>query len=159
MNVRVIAVGKLKEKYLKMGINEYVKRIGGYSKVEIVEVGDEPIKDNASKKEMDQIKLREGSKILSKIKDNEFVILLDVSGKQLDSVELARQIETCMINGKSTITFVIGGSLGHGEEILRRSDLRLSFSKMTLPHQLIRLVLVEQIYRSFKIIKNETYHK
>lgn len=159
MNVKIIAVGKLKEKYLKLGIGEYVKRIGAYSKIEIIEVNDEPIKDNASDKENDQLKLKEGAKILSKIKDSDYLILLDVAGSELDSIALANQIENCMINGKSTIVFVIGGSLGHGPEVLERADLRLSFSKMTIPHQLIRLVLVEQIYRSFKIIKHETYHK
>ncbi len=159
MNVKIIAVGKLKEKYLKQGIQEYLKRLGAYCKMEIVELGDEPIGDNASPKDQEIVKQKEGAKILGRIKDSEYVILLHVAGEAIDSVELANKIENLMINGKSSITFVIGGSLGHGEDVLKRADYKLSFSKMTLPHQLIRLILVEQIYRSFKIIKNETYHK
>lgn len=159
MNVKIIAVGKLKEKYLKQGIQEYLKRLQGYCKFEVIEVSDEPIGDNASLKEQEIVKQKEGAKIISRIKDGEFVILLHVNGQAIDSVELADKIEGLMINGKSSITFVIGGSLGHGEAVLKRADFKLSFSKMTLPHQLIRLVLVEQIYRAFKIIRKETYHK
>lgn len=159
MNVKIIAVGKLKEKYLKQGIQEYMKRLGAYCKMEIIEVNDEPIGDNASQKDQDIVKQKEGAKILNRIKDNEYVILLHVDGEAIDSVGLADKIENLMINGKSSITFVIGGSLGHGEDMLKRADYKLSFSKMTLPHQLIRLILVEQIYRAFKIIRKETYHK
>ncbi|MDD3026504.1 MAG: 23S rRNA (pseudouridine(1915)-N(3))-methyltransferase RlmH [Erysipelotrichaceae bacterium] len=159
MNVKIIAVGKLKEKYLKQGIQEYLKRLGAYCKMEIIEVNDEPIGDNASQKDQNIVKQKEGAKILNRIKDNEYVILLHVDGEAIDSVDLADKIETLMINGKSSITFVIGGSLGHGEDVLKRADYKLSFSKMTMPHQLIRLVLVEQIYRAFKIIRKETYHK
>lgn len=159
MNVKIIAVGKLKEKYLKQGIQEYLKRLGAYCKMVIIEVNDEPIGDNASQKDQNIVKQKEGAKILNRIKDNEYVILLHVDGEAIDSVDLADKIETLMINGKSSITFVIGGSLGHGEDVLKRADYKLSFSKMTMPHQLIRLVLVEQIYRAFKIIRKETYHK
>ena len=123
------------------------------------EVADESIPDNCSLANEIIIKSKEGRKILDKIKQDDYVILLDVAGKELDSIEMAKQIEGCMLSGKSTIDFVIGGSLGHGQELIDRANLRLSFSKMTFPHQLMRLILVEQIYRSFKIIKNETYHK
>lgn len=159
MKIKIICVGKLKEKYLVAGVNEYIKRIKGYSKIEIYEVADESIPDNCSAANEQNIKDKEGRKILDKIKQGEYVILLDVAGKLIDSIELSKQIENCMLNGKSTITFVIGGSLGHGQEIIQRADFRLSFSKMTFPHQLMRLILVEQIYRSFKILKNESYHK
>lgn len=159
MKVKIICVGKLKEKYLVAGVNEYIKRIKGYSKIEIYEVADESIPDNCSVANEQNIKDKEGRKILDKIKQGEYVILLDVAGKLIDSIELSKQIENCMLNGRSTITFVIGGSLGHGQEIIQRADFRLSFSKMTFPHQLMRLILVEQIYRSFKILKNESYHK
>lgn len=159
MKIKIICVGKLKEKYLVAGVNEYIKRIKGYSKIEIYEVADESIPDNCSVANEQSIKDKEGRKILDKIKQGEYVILLDVAGKLIDSIELSKQIENCMLNGRSTITFVIGGSLGHGQEIIQRADFRLSFSKMTFPHQLMRLILVEQIYRSFKILKNESYHK
>lgn len=159
MKIKIICVGKLKEKYLVAGVNEYIKRIKGYSKIEIYEVADESIPDNCSVANEQNIKDKEGRKILDKIKQGEYVILLDVAGKLIDSIELSKQIENCMVNGRSTITFVIGGSLGHGQEIIQRADFRLSFSKMTFPHQLMRLILVEQIYRSFKILKNESYHK
>lgn len=149
----------MKEKYLVAGMKEYLKRLQGYCKVEVYEVPDESIPDNCSLANEVMIKAKEGRKMLDKIKQDDFVILLDVAGVQIDSVELSNKMEKAMISGKSTITFVIGGSLGHGEEILNRADFRLSFSKMTLPHQLMRLVLVEQIYRAFKIMKNETYHK
>ena len=159
MKVKIICVGKLKEKYLVAGVAEYLKRLKGYCKVEVYEVSDESIPDNCSLANEMMIKAKEGRKILDKIKQDDYVILLDVAGKQIDSVELSKQMENCMITGKSTIDFVIGGSLGHGQEILDRANFRLSFSKMTFPHQLMRLVLVEQIYRAFKIIKNESYHK
>lgn len=159
MKIKIVAVGKLKEKYMIAGIQEYVKRMQAYSKMEIYEVMDERIPDHASLAEETIIKDREGRKILDKIKQDDYMILLDVSGNQIDSVELSKHIENCMVAGKSSIAFVIGGSLGHGKEVLERANFRLSFSKMTFPHQLMRLLLVEQIYRAFKIIKNETYHK
>ena len=159
MKIRIISVGKLKEKYLVDGIKEYKKRLQGYCNVELIEVPDEKIPDQASLKEEAIIKQKEGQKILSKIKPDEYVILLDLAGKEIDSIELANKIESCMVYGKSIITFVIGGSLGHEKDIINRADFRLSFSKLTFPHQLIRLFLMEQIYRSFKIINHETYHK
>lgn len=159
MKVKIICVGRLKEKYLVAGVQEYVKRLGNYCKVETIEVSDESIPDNCSLANEVLIKAKEGRKILDKIKQDDYVILLDVSGEQIDSVDLSKHMEKAMISGKSTIDFVIGGSLGHGEEILARANYRLSFSKMTFPHQLMRLILVEQIYRAFKIMKNEAYHK
>lgn len=122
-------------------------------------MADERIPDKASLAQEVMVKIKEGRKILDKIKQDDYVILLDVGGKELDSIAFSKHLEQCMINGKSTIDFVIGGSLGHGEEILQRADFRLSFSPMTFPHQLMRLILIEQIYRAFKIMKNETYHK
>lgn len=159
MKIRIISVGKLKEKYLVDGIAEYVKRLGAYADVELVEVADERIPENPSLAEEMIVKAKEGRRILDKVKQDDYMILLDVSGTEMDSIQFAEKIEHCMINGKSTIDFVIGGSLGHGEDVLTRANLRLSFSPMTFPHQLMRLILVEQIYRAFKIIKNETYHK
>ena len=159
MKIKIITIGKLKEKYLVEGIKEYTKRLQAYTKVEFIEVSDEPIPDKCSDATALIIKEKEGSKVLTKIKDNEFVIVLDVVGKQIDSIGLSKLMEKCMIEGKSTITFVIGGSLGHGKEILNRANFALSFSKMTFPHQLMKLIMMEQIYRGFKIMKNESYHK
>ena len=152
MRIKFITVGKLKEKYLKDGIK-------AYADIEMIEVMDERIPDKASLAEEMLVKAKEGRKILDKVKQDDYMILLDVSGKEMDSVAFSKHIEKCMIDGKSTIVFVIGGSLGHGEEILSRAQLRLSFSPMTFPHQLMRLILIEQVYRAFKIMKNETYHK
>lgn len=159
MKVRILTIGKLKEKYLVNGINEYVKRLNAYCKVEMVEVPDEPIPDNASENVENIIKDKEADKIVSKIKDDEYVIVLDLHGKEIDSVTFSKHIENCMIQGKSTITFVIGGSLGLGKSLLQRANYRLCFSQMTFPHQLMKLILVEQIYRAFKIMRRETYHK
>ncbi len=159
MLVKIITLGKLKEKYLVAGVSEYVKRMQAYTKIELIELNDESIPDNCSDAMATIIKDKEGKKVLSKIKQQDYVIVLDVVGKQIDSVELSKHIEKCMIEGKSTIVFVIGGSLGHGKEILQRANFSLSFSKMTFPHQLMKLILVEQVYRAFKIMKNESYHK
>lgn len=159
MRIKIICVGKLKEKYLVDGIKEYTKRISGYADINIIEVADERIPDNSSLADEVIIKAKEGRRILDKVKQDDYMILLDVQGKEMDSILFSQHIEKCMINGKSTIDFVIGGSLGHGEEILERANLRISFSPMTFPHQLMRLILVEQIYRAFKIMRNETYHK
>lgn len=159
MKIKLICVGKLKEKYLDDGIKEYLKRISAYSDIEVIEVADERIPDNPSLAEETIVKSKEGRRILDKIKQDDYMILLDVQGKELDSIQFAERIEDCMINGKSTIDFVIGGSLGHGEDVLTRANARISFSQMTFPHQLMRLILVEQIYRAFKIIRHETYHK
>ena len=159
MKIKLICVGKLKEKYLSDGMNEYLKRLSAYAQVEVVEVADEKIPDNASLAQEMIVKAKEGRRILDKVKQDDYVILLDVKGQEIDSEQFADRIEDCMINGKSTIDFIIGGSLGHGDEVLSRANLRVSFSQMTFPHQLMRLILVEQIYRAFKIIKHETYHK
>lgn len=158
VKVKIICVGKLKEKYLVAGIQEYVKRLSAYTKVDIIELKDERIIDD-SKATQDKVKDIEGQRILEKIKKDDFVYLLDVQGQMVDSVEFSKTIEKCMIDGKSSLVFVIGGSLGHGLEIYQRADATVSFSKMTFPHQLMRLILVEQIYRAFKIMKHETYHK
>lgn len=159
MKIKLICVGKLKEKYLDDGIKEYLKRISAYSDIEVIEVADERIPDNPSLAEETIVKSKEGRRILDKVKQDDYMILLDVQGKELDSIQFAERIGDCMINGKSTIDFVIGGSLGHGEDVLTRANARISFSQMTFPHQLMRLILVEQIYRAFKIIRHETYHK
>ena len=145
MKIKLICVGKLKEKYLDDGIKEYLKRISAYSDIEVIEVADERIPDNPSLAEETIVKSKEGRRILDKVKQDDYMILLDVQGKELDSIQFAERIEDCMINGKSTIDFVIGGSLGHGEDVLTRANARISFSQMTFPHQLMRLILVEQI--------------
>ncbi len=159
MNIKIITVGKLKEKYLLDAVNEYTKRIKGYAKVTFVELNDEKIPSKTSDKIDEGIKEKEGINILSKIDDKEYVIALCVEGKQIDSVELAKKVEELPTYGKPDVTFVIGGSLGLSDEVKRRANFKLSFSKMTFPHQLMKVILLEQIYRSFKIIKNETYHK
>jgi len=159
LNITIISVGKLKEKYLKMGIDEYVKRLGSYAKVDLVEVADEKAPEQLSEAEMDIVKRKEGERILAKINDGMYVIALAIDGKMKASEELAASIESLMTYGTSKIAFVIGGSLGLHEDVLKRAEEKLSFGKMTLPHQLMKLVLVEQIYRSFRIIKGEPYHK
>ena len=159
MNITVISVGKLKEKYLKLAIDEYAKRLGRYCKLDIIELDDEKAPENLSDKEMEMIKDKEGKKILAKIKDTSYVIALAIDGKSLSSEELADTINKLGIRGISNITFVIGGSLGLSDEVLSRADYKLSFSKMTFPHQLMRLILLEQIYRSYRINNGEPYHK
>lgn len=159
MNITLISVGKLKEKYLKSAIDEYSKRLTRYCKLNIIEVADEQIPDNASEKEEIQIKNKEGQKILANIKDNMFVVALDLKGKMLSSEELAGFIKDCGVRGDSNIAFVIGGSLGLADEVLKRSNFKLCFSKMTFPHQLFRVMLLEQVYRGFRIINGEPYHK
>jgi 23S rRNA (pseudouridine1915-N3)-methyltransferase len=159
MNIKIISVGKIKEKYIKLGIDEFSKRLSKYCKLDIIEVDDEKAPENLSEKEMDIIKYKEGQKILSNIKNNSYVIALAIDGKNLSSEELAHKMSNLSISGNSNIAFVIGGSLGLSKDILDRSDFKLSFSKMTFPHQLMRLILLEQVYRGFRIIKNEPYHK
>jgi 23S rRNA (pseudouridine1915-N3)-methyltransferase len=159
MNIKIISVGKIKEKYIKLGIDEFSKRLSKYCKLDIVEVDDEKAPENLSEKEMDIIKYKEGQKILSNIKNNTYVIALAIDGKNLSSEELADKMSNLSISGNSNIAFVIGGSLGLSKDVLDRSDFKLSFSKMTFPHQLMRLILLEQVYRGFRIIKNEPYHK
>lgn len=159
MNITVITVGKLKEKYWVQGVAEYSKRLNSYCKLNIVELKETRLPDNPSPAQEDAVKESEGLEILKSIKDGMFVITLEVGGKMLSSEELADKLDSLAISGKSNIAFVIGGSLGLGSNIRKRSDFALSFSKMTFPHQMMRLVLLEQIYRSFKILKNEAYHK
>lgn len=159
MTIKIINVGKLKEKYLKMGIEEYKKRLGAYAKIELIEVPDEKAPEKLSEAEMEQVKDKEGERILAKIPEQAYVFALAIEGKQRTSEELAKEIEQLGIRGHSNLVFVIGGSLGLSKAVMQRSNTQISFGKMTLPHQLMRLVLVEQVYRSFKIIRNEPYHK
>ncbi len=158
INIKLVVVGKLKEKFHKEEVNEYLKRLSKYSKVQIIEVEEEKIKDNSSLKENEQILQREGNNILRYIKDNEFVFLLDLHGKEISSEEFANKIDQLMIN-YSTINFVIGGSLGVSEDLRKRSNFKLKLSPMTFTHQMTRIIILEQIYRCFKINNNEVYHK
>lgn len=159
MKITVLCVGKIKEKYFTMGIDEYSKRLSRYCKLEIIEVPDEKTPDNASENEELQIKAKEGDKLLKHIKDNAYVIALAIEGKMLTSEELSEKMEQLGINGDSNVVFVIGGSLGLDQRILDRADYKLSFSKMTFPHQMMRMVLLEQVYRGYRIMKGEPYHK
>lgn len=159
MNISIICVGKVKESFYRDAIAEYSKRLSKYCKLKIVEVADEMTPDNASDTLCDQIKDKEGKRILANIKDNQYVIALAIEGKQLDSVALSEFIDDLGIKGKSDIAFVIGGSLGLHKDVLNRADYKLSFSPMTFPHQLMRVILLEQIYRSVKISHKEPYHK
>ncbi|MFT9598764.1 23S rRNA (pseudouridine(1915)-N(3))-methyltransferase RlmH [Mesobacillus sp.] len=159
MNISIVTVGKLKEKYLKQGIEEYLKRLGSYAKVEVIEVPDEKAPEELSETEMIQVKQKEGERILAKIGLDTYVIALAINGKLKSSEELADTLDKLATYGKSKIAFVIGGSLGLSDEVLKRADEQLSFSKMTFPHQLMRLILVEQIYRAFRINRGEPYHK
>ncbi len=159
MKITLITVGKIKEKYLKDAIAEYSKRLSRYCKLEIVEVADEKTPDNASATVEDAIRDKEGERILKYIKEDAYVITLEIAGKMLTSEEMAEKIEKLGVQGTSHIIFIIGGSIGLGREILKRSDYALSFSKMTFPHQLMRVILLEQIYRSYRIINHEPYHK
>lgn len=159
MHIQIVSVGKIKEKYLKLGIAEFEKRLKPYCKLSLTEVTDEQAPEQLSEKELEQVIEKEGERILSKIKPNQYVIVLAIDGESWPSEKLANELEKLAINGKSQITFVIGGSNGLSEDVLLRADLLLSFSKMTFPHQLMKLILLEQIYRAFKIQKNEPYHK
>lgn len=159
MNISIVTVGKLKEKYLKQGIEEYLKRLSAYAKVEIIEVPDEKAPEELSDLEMIQVKQKEGERILAKVSQDTHVIALAINGKQPSSEELADTLDKLATYGKSKIAFIIGGSLGLSDEVLKRANEQLSFSRMTFPHQLMRLILVEQIYRAFRINRNEPYHK
>ena len=159
MKIAIVCVGKIKEKFFTDAIGEYSKRLSKYCNLEIYEVADEKTLDNASDHEAELIKEKEGERILKFIGDRDYVVALAIEGKQLSSVELADYMEKLSVDGISSIVFVIGGSLGLSQKVLSRADYKLSFSKMTFPHQLMRVVLLEQIYRSFRIIKNEPYHK
>ena len=159
MNITIVSVGKLKEKYLKMGIEEYAKRLSSYAKIDFVEVPDEKAPEQLSDAEMELVKKKEGERILAKINDGTYVIALALDGKMKTSEQMAADLDSLMTYGKSKVAFIIGGSLGLHDDVLKRADEKLCFGRMTLPHQLMKLVLVEQIYRSFRIIKGEPYHK
>ena len=159
MKITIITVGKIKEKYFTMAIDEYSKRLGRYVKLDIVEVADEKTPDGASDTEERLIRQKEGERILNVLKEDSYVITLEIEGKMLDSVELSEKINQIGVSGKGHITFIIGGSLGLSDEVKNRADFKLSFSKMTFPHQLMRVVRLEQIYRSYRILGNEPYHK
>lgn len=159
MKITIISVGKLKEKYLKVGIAEYSKRLKSYTKIKIVEIKDEPAPKDLSKKEIEQVKKIEGRKIIEKIPERSEVIALDLKGKEFTSENFAKYINDTTIYGKSHLVYIIGGSNGLSSEVLKKSQLKISFGKLTYPHQLMRLILLEQIYRSFKILNNEPYHK
>lgn len=159
MRITIICVGKIKEKFYRDAIEEYAKRLSKYCKFELIEVADEKTPDKASAVEEEQIKEKEAQRILAKLKPDSYVCTLEIAGKELSSVELADWIEKSAISGRSQISFVIGGSLGLHASVLNRSDFALSFSQMTFPHQLMRVILSEQIYRAFRIINNEPYHK
>ena len=159
MKITLITVGKIKEKYLKDAIAEYSKRLSKYCKLEIIEVPDEKTPDNASAVVEDNIRAKEAERILKHIKEDAYVITLEILGKQMSSEELANQIEQLGVTGISHIVFVIGGSIGLGQDVLKRSNFAISFSRMTFPHQLMRVILLEQVYRSYRIINGEPYHK
>lgn len=159
MNITIIAVGKIKEKYLNQGIDEYVKRLSKYCKLNIIQISDEKAPENLSSIEMEKIKQKEGEGILKHIKEGMYVIVLDIKGKMISSEELANKLNDLALSGKSNLAFIIGGSLGVSNEVLQISNYKLSFSPMTFPHQLMRMILLEQLYRGFRIVKGEPYHK
>lgn len=159
MNIKLITVGKLKEKYLTEGISEYTKRLSRFCKVQVVELIDEKTPENASEAQNNQIMAKEGERIQAKIGSRDYVIVLAIEGKQFPSEEFAQKLEAIAVNGYSDITFIIGGSLGLSKAIKQRANLKMSFGLLTLPHQLMRLVLIEQIYRAFMIQQGSPYHK
>lgn len=159
MKITIISVGKIREKYLKDAVQEYEKRLSRYCKLEIIETEDEKTPDNAGIAEENRIKLKEAERILKHVKDDAYVITLEIAGKMYNSVEFARNLANLGVQGISHIQFVIGGSLGLHDIVCKRANLALSFSKMTFPHQLMRVILLEQIYRSYRINNGEPYHK
>lgn len=159
MNITIVTVGKLKEKYLKMGIEEFSKRLGAYTKIDLIEVADEKAPESLSDADMEIVKKKEAERILAKVGVDAYVIALAIEGKMKSSEELATGIESLMTYGRSKVVFVIGGSLGLHNSVLKRADELLSFSKMTFPHQMMKLILLEQVYRAFRIMKGEPYHK
>ena len=159
MNITLITVGKIKEKYYRDAIAEYAKRLSRYCKLDIIEVADEKTPDKASEVVEEQIKQKEADRILKNIKDDTYCIALAIEGKKMDSVTMARHVEQLGLMGKSNLAFVIGGSLGLHKSVLQRADEKVSFSDMTFPHQLMRVILLEQIYRCYRIINGEPYHK
>jgi len=159
MNITIISVGKLKEKFMRQAVDEYMKRLTAYAKVNIIEVPDEKAPENLSPAQAEAIKQKEGNRILKHINDNTYVITLEIDGKMLTSEQLSEKIGDLSLYGQSRVAFVIGGSLGISDGIKQRSNMALSFSTMTFPHQLMRVVLLEQVYRAFKIMRGEPYHK
>ena len=159
MNIQIVCIGKLKEKYWTDAIKEYSKRLSRFCSLEIIELKESLLPANASARDEEKVKLEEGREILKAIKDGTYVITLEIKGKALSSEELAAKIDDLGIMGKSNVAFVIGGSLGLSPEVSNRADFKLSFSRMTFPHQMMRVILLEQIYRSFKINRHEAYHK
>lgn len=159
MKVTILCVGKVKEKFYRDGISEFTKRLSRYCKLDIIEVTDEKTSEDASETEIRLIKEKEGERILKNIKDDAYVICLCIDGKQLSSEALSEKIEKLGVQGTSHICFVIGGSLGLADEVVKRADFKLSFSPMTFPHQLMRVILLEQIYRAYRIMNHEPYHK
>lgn len=159
MKITIVCVGKIKEKFYRDALAEYTKRLSRYCSLSITEVADEKTKEQASDVECAIIKDREGERILKSIREDGYVITLAIDGKNLDSVDLSKKIENLALTGKSNLYFVIGGSLGLSDEVMKRADYKLSFSRMTFPHQLMRVILLEQIYRSYRIINHEPYHK
>lgn len=159
MKITIAAVGKLKERYLKDGIAEYTKRLSKFADIELIEVDDEHAPENLSQAQEAQVKHKEAERLLKRIKEGSYIILLDLAGEQANSEAFAARLENIMLSGSSHITFVIGGSLGLDQSLINAAGYRLCLSKMTFPHQLARLILLEQVYRAFKIMKGEPYHK
>ena len=159
MNIRIIAVGKLKEQYWRDAVAEYSKRLGAYCSLEVIEVKESKLRANPSAADEEAVKAAEGEDILRHINKEDYVITLEIKGKGLSSEKLAEKLDGLALSGKSTVDFVIGGSLGLSSAVSNRADFKLSFSAMTFPHQMMRVILLEQIFRSFKINRNETYHK
>ena len=159
MNITILCVGQIKEKYFRDAIAEYQKRLSRYCKLQMIEVADEKTKENVSEAENDLIRKKEGERLLKHIKDSDYCITLEIDGRMLTSEGLSKEIDRLGLAGKSSLVFVIGGSIGLDTAVLKRSDYALSFSKMTFPHQLMRVILLEQIYRSYRIINGEPYHK
>ena len=159
LNVNIICVGIIKESFFRDAIDEYSKRLNSYCSLNIIELKDEKIPNNPSEKDNQIIKEKEGNNILSHIKKDTYIICLDLKGKQYTSEEFSQKINNISNNISSSITFIIGGSLGISQNVLKKANESISFSKMTFPHQLFRVILLEQIYRAFKIMNNETYHK
>ncbi|HEY8345833.1 MAG TPA: 23S rRNA (pseudouridine(1915)-N(3))-methyltransferase RlmH [Symbiobacteriaceae bacterium] len=159
MRIRILMVGKIKEKYLEAGIAEYRKRLGPYARVELLSLPDEPIPEGASPAQEEQVKVREGERLLRHLDDGTYVVALDLRGKNLSSEEFAAFLAERELRGQSNLTFVIGGSLGLSPAVLRRADFSLSLGRMTFPHQMVPLILLEQIYRAYKINRGERYHK
>jgi 23S rRNA (pseudouridine1915-N3)-methyltransferase len=159
LRIRIVMVGKVKEKYLTQGMQEYLKRLGPYARIEIVSLPDEPIPDGASAAQEEQVKAREGERLLKVLDPGQYVVAMEIRGQTLSSEELAAFLEERALRGQPNVAFVIGGSLGLAPEVLQRADLKISLGRMTFLHQMMPLILLEQIYRGFKINRGEPYHK